>query len=104
MSGGTAYVLDLRPERVNPELVDLSELGDADAELVHRLLARHLAETDSAVAGRLLADWAESRGRFTAVVPRDYRRVLDVRQAARDAGLDPDGSEVWPRIMEAARG
>jgi glutamate synthase (NADPH/NADH) large chain len=41
---------------------------------------------------------------LTAVVPRDYRRVIEVRQAARDEGLDPDGSDVWPRIMEAANG
>jgi hypothetical protein len=29
---------------------------------------------------------------------------VEVRQAAQDEGLDPDGSDVWPRIMEAARG
>ncbi len=104
MSGGTAYVLDLRPERVNAELVDVSGLDDADAEVVHELLARHVEETESTVAARLLAEWATARGRFSAVVPRDYRRVLEVRRAASEEGLDPDGSEVWPRIMEAARG
>jgi glutamate synthase (NADPH/NADH) large chain len=104
MSGGTAFVLDLRPDRVNPELVDLAELSDEQSETVRRLVIRHAEETDSAVAARLLTDWDSARARFTAVVPRDYRRVLEVRQAARDEGLDPDGSEVWPRIMEAAHG
>jgi glutamate synthase (NADPH/NADH) large chain len=104
MSGGTAYVLDLRPGRVNPELVDLSPLTDAESETVRRLVGRHLDETDSAVAARLLQDWGSARARFTAVIPRDYRRVVEVRQAAQDQGLDPDGSDVWPRIMEAARG
>ncbi len=104
MSGGTAYVLDLRPERVNPELVDLTPLTDEEAGQVHALLVRHAEETESAVAGRLLADWPAARDRFTAVIPRDYRRVLDVRRRAESDGLDPDGSEVWPQIMEAARG
>jgi glutamate synthase (NADPH/NADH) large chain len=104
MSGGTAYVLDLRPGRVNPELVDLSALTDTESETVRRLVGRHLDETDSAVAARLLQDWGSARARFTAVIPRDYRRVVEVRQAAQDQGLDPDGSDVWPRIMEAARG
>ncbi|MFL6100662.1 MAG: glutamate synthase large subunit [Actinomycetales bacterium] len=104
MSGGTAYVLDLRPGRVNPELVDLSPLTDAESESVRRLVVRHEEETDSVVAARLLEDWGSARSRFTAVIPRDYRRVVAVRQAAQDQGLDPDGDDVWPRIMEAANG
>jgi glutamate synthase (NADPH/NADH) large chain len=104
MSGGTAFVLDLRPGRVNPELVDLSALTDEQSDAVRRLVTRHAEETDSAVAHRLLEDWGSARSRLTAVVPRDYRRVIEVRQAARDEGLDPDGSDVWPRIMEAANG
>ena len=93
-----------RPDRVNPELVDLSELSDEQSDVVRRLVTRHAEETDSAVAARLLQDWGSARSRFTKVLPRDYRRVLEVRQAARDEGLDPDGSDVWPRIMEAANG
>jgi glutamate synthase (NADPH) large chain len=104
MSGGTAYVLDLRPGRVNPELVDLSPLTDEEAEAVRQLVARHQDETDSVVAARLLDDWSSARARFTAVIPRDFRRVVEVRQAAEQQGLDPDGAEVWPTIMEAARG
>ena len=41
MSGGVAYVLDLRPERVNPELVDLAPLRESDEEVVHDLLVKH---------------------------------------------------------------
>jgi len=56
------------------------------------------------VAQRLLSDWDDARGRFTLVLPRDYQRVLDVRAQAEVEGLDPDGAEVWDRIMEASRG
>ncbi|MGN6636430.1 MAG: glutamate synthase-related protein, partial [Oryzihumus sp.] len=104
MSGGVAYVLDLRPERVNSELVDLTPLREGDEKAVHELLTRHREWTDSAVAARLLADWDNVKSRFTLVLPRDYQRVLDVRAAAESEGLDPNGTQVWERIMEASRG
>ncbi|HET9657370.1 MAG TPA: glutamate synthase large subunit [Kineosporiaceae bacterium] len=104
MSGGTAYVLDLRPIRVNSELVELLEPDPEDLELVRSLVQRHLDETGSVVARRLLEDWEDSAPRFTKVMPRDYARVVAVRRQAETEGLDPDGDVVWARIMEAARG
>ena len=62
------------------------------------------AWTDSPVAARLLADWDTARSAFTLVLPRAYQRVLDVRSKAAAEGLDPDGAQVWERIMEASRG
>ncbi|MGI8718535.1 MAG: glutamate synthase large subunit [Lapillicoccus sp.] len=103
MSGGAAYVLDLRPDLVNTELVDLMPLREQDQEVVRDLLTRHAAWTESPVAVRLLDEWDDARGRFTLVLPRDYQRVLDVRAQATADGLDPDGAEVWDRIMEASR-
>jgi len=38
------------------------------------------------------------------VVPRDYAAVLETRQTAAAEGLDPDGDEVWSRILEVTRG
>jgi glutamate synthase (NADPH/NADH) large chain len=104
MSGGTAYVLDLRSARVNTEMVDLEPLDEDDLALLHALIRRHREETESAVAGRLLLDWEDAKSRFTKVMPRDYARVLTVRKKAQDDGLDLDGDEVWNRIMEASNG
>jgi glutamate synthase (NADPH) large chain len=104
MSGGIAYVLDLRAVRVNTEMVDLESLDDADCALLHALVQRHRTETESAVAWRLLQDWDSAVTRFTKVMPRDYARVLAVRTRAEAEGLDLDGDEVWNRIMEASRG
>ncbi len=104
MSGGVAYVLDLRPERVNPEMVDLSRLRPDDETNLRQLLEAHVRWTDSSVAQALLADWNAARERFTLVLPRIYQRVLDVRAQAEQEGLDPDGTVVWNRIMEASRG
>jgi glutamate synthase (NADPH) large chain len=104
MSGGVAYVLDLRPVRVNSDLVDLQPLDADDATLVRELVQRHRTETESAVAWRLLQDWDAAAARFTKVMPRDYARVLAVRTRAEAEGLDLEGDEVWNRIMEASRG
>jgi glutamate synthase (NADPH/NADH) large chain len=89
---------------VNPELVDLEEPDVEDLELVRALVQRHLDETGSRVARRLLADWEGAARRFTKVMPRDFARVLAVRAQAEAEGLDPDSDVVWTRIMEAAHG
>ncbi|MCU1509976.1 MAG: gltB, partial [Glaciihabitans sp.] len=109
MSGGTAYVYDLRPERVNRDSLAtgellLEELGSADVAIVRDLLERHRDETDSAVAGRMLENMDETIARFTKVLPRDFAAVLATRAEAVHEGLDPDGDVVWSRILEVTGG
>ena len=103
MSGGSAWVLDLDPERVNTELVDTEPVpaGSAAADELRALVTRHVGETGSAVGAALLADWPAALARLTAVVPREYRRALQVLDAARADGLDADATA--ERLMEAAR-
>jgi glutamate synthase (NADPH/NADH) large chain len=90
MSGGTAFVLNLDPSRVNPELVDLTPLTDEEQDRVRELLDRHCAETGSTVAERLLKDWPAAVADFTAVVPRDYKRVMELIRTAEAAGHNID--------------
>jgi glutamate synthase (NADPH/NADH) large chain len=97
MSGGIAYVLDLPEIRVNIEMVDLDQVEEADAAFLREVVERHLTETGSAVAAKLLADWDASR--FTKVMPKDYKRVLS---AASQAELE--GRDVNEAVMAAAHG
>jgi glutamate synthase (NADPH/NADH) large chain len=90
MSGGTAFVWNLDTARVNPELVDLTPLTDGEQETLHALVGKHFAETGSAVAERLLKDWPEAVVEFTAVVPRDYKRVMEAIRTAEAAGRNID--------------
>ena len=99
MSGGIAYVLDLRPERVNREMVDLEEPDEQDAEFLREIVERHLAETGSTVAKALLADWDAALKRFSKIMPLDYKRVLAARAAAEAEGRDIDEA-----VMAAAHG
>jgi glutamate synthase (NADPH/NADH) large chain len=99
MSGGVGYVLDLARHRVNGEMVDVEELDGEAAQWLRDVLERYRAETDSAVATSLLADWGRWSERFSVIMPRDYRRAMEARRAAEAAGYDVDVA-----VMEAARG
>jgi glutamate synthase (NADPH/NADH) large chain len=72
MSGGTAYVVDLDPAKVNTEMVDLDPLDEGDLETLRQMLTDHITETGSPVAAKLI----DQLERFTKVMPRDYKRVL----------------------------
>jgi glutamate synthase (NADPH/NADH) large chain len=98
MSGGQGFVLDLDVALVNPELVEVEPLSAEDAELLQAVVSRHARYTGSAVARALLRDWPAARARFSAIVPRDYKRVLDATRRARAAGEDVDDA-----VMAAAR-
>jgi len=89
MSGGVAYVLDLDATRVNPEMVDLEMPDDERMAELHDAMQRHWEETDSAVARALLDDWPNAQRRFTLVMPREYKRVLEAQARALASGLDP---------------
>jgi glutamate synthase (NADPH/NADH) large chain len=102
MSGGTAYVLDLEEQRVNREMVELGRVPDDVADELRELIRRHQEETGSTGAETLLADWDATLVRFTQVMPRDYRRVLEARAEALRDGLDED--EAAKRIMEVLHG
>jgi glutamate synthase (NADPH/NADH) large chain len=99
MSGGIAYLLDAATGRVNTEMVDLESLDAEDEQLLATLVQRHATLTGSPVAEALLRDWDASLQRFTKVMPRDYRRVLEATRRAQEAGRD-----VELEIMEVARG
>ena len=107
MSGGIAYVLDedgsFEP-RCNLAMIDLEpveaeeDAGDqGEGKFLREVVERHHAETGSAVAARLLADW--DPGRFTKVMPKDYKRVLSAASQAEREGRDIDEA-----VMAAAHG
>ena len=99
MSGGVAYILDLVPSRVNTEMVDVEALSDADAEELQGIVRQHAEETGSPVAAALLVNWSAAVARFSKIMPRDYRRVLEASARATSEGRD-----VLAAIMEATRG
>ena len=82
-TGGMAFVHDpdeTFERRVNPDTLLWSRLapgGHWDAEL-RALVARHVQETGSSLAARILNDWEGQRGHFWHVIPKEYARYLPV--------------------------
>ncbi len=109
MSGGTAYVRNLKPERLNKEAMasgelEVGPLGSGDAQIVLDLLAKHSELTGSPLAGRLLEDVEGTLASIHKVTARDFQAVMRTRAQANIEGLDPDGDEVWDRILEVTGG
>jgi glutamate synthase (NADPH/NADH) large chain len=102
MSGGVAFVLDLKTHRVNAELVELEPVTGKAADELKAIVTKHFEETGSTVAEELLADWEAALPRFTEVMPSDYKRVLEAREEALEEGLNED--EAAARIMEVLHG
>jgi glutamate synthase (NADPH/NADH) large chain len=105
MSGGVAYVYDPHgsfPALVNYEMVELEPLDDDDRALVRELVERHHAYTGSVVAEHLLSSWPLAVAHFRKVMPKDYKRVLQVMEEASTTGLSE--SETLERIMAASHG
>ena len=99
MSGGVAFVLDLDVARVNGEMVDVEPLSDSDSVELQSIVRDHADETASTVAVALLSDWESSARRFSKIMPRDYKRVLEASARARAEGRDE-----LTAIMEATHG
>ena len=101
MSGGIAFVLDVDRRfiaMVNLDMVDVEEPDQDDRVWLRDRVERHLAETDSSVARRLLDNWETSVGHFAKVMPREYKRVLAAQRQAEADGTDP-----MDAVMAAAR-
>jgi len=103
MSGGIAYVLDLKgdfAQRCNPSMVELEpvapeaeqrskgghelwHLGQTDEANLRRLIEAHAKHTGSRRAQEILEKWADFRARFVKVFPKEYRRALGELAASR---------------------
>src|SRR5581483_10795123 len=102
MSGGVAYVYDPARtfgQRVNTEMVEVEPLDPDDQATVRALIERHLAETESAVAARILEKWDAEILEFVKVMPSDYRRILEATRVA-----ELEGRSVDEAVMAAAHG
>jgi glutamate synthase (NADPH/NADH) large chain len=99
MSGGRAFILDLNPNLVNKEMVDILSVPADQSETLHALISKFFAETGSQVAHQLLQNWSDGLQRFSMVMPRDYARVLDVIDKAERSGKSAEQA-----IMEVLNG
>ncbi|MGB8191111.1 MAG: glutamate synthase-related protein, partial [Chitinophagaceae bacterium] len=87
MSGGIAYVYDVRGNFINncnQDMVDLDPVNEADARELYDLIDKHHVYTKSMVARFVLNDFDHQVKNFIKVYPKDYKRVM---QAASHESL-----------------
>jgi glutamate synthase (NADPH/NADH) large chain len=109
MSGGYAYVYKLQDFNVNAEALRDDELRllkptPEQARELRELIVQHETETGSHIARTLLQDFEAEVENFSVVMPTDYASVLQILEDAASNGDDPEGQEVWDRILEATNG
>ena len=98
MSGGVAYVLDPRHDlylRVNKELVTLSGVTEKhDIQALLDLIAEHVEATGSAVGRAILRDFDSHLPDFKKVMPKDFKRMLDLIAAMESKGMSRENAEI----------
>ncbi|MBT8122384.1 MAG: glutamate synthase subunit alpha, partial [Gammaproteobacteria bacterium] len=75
-------------------LVDVDhDMTRYDALRLHRLVTRHVHYTDSARGRKILENWNEYLPKFVKVMPVDYRRALQERQASQSTTTQTAGGK-----------
>jgi len=83
MSGGIAYIYDIDKgfkERCNLEMVELEGVSVDDVRNIYDLLRNHYRYTQSQVAGKILDNFAREIKKFIKVMPREYKRILEMKE------------------------
>jgi glutamate synthase domain-containing protein 2/glutamate synthase domain-containing protein 1/glutamate synthase domain-containing protein 3 len=96
MSGGIAYILDIRgdfPMRCNADMVGLHALEESsEVSLVYDMIRRHVERTRSRRGSEILERWTELLPRFIKVYPNDYRRVIDAQRELTRSGMSKEAA------------
>ncbi len=98
MSGGVAYVLDPRHDlylRVNKELVAMSAVTEKhDIQALRELIGEHTAATGSTVGRAILEDFDRRLPDFKKIMPKDFKRMLDLIAAMEARGMSREDAEI----------
>ncbi|KAG0047681.1 glutamate synthase [NADH] [Gryganskiella cystojenkinii] len=100
MSGGIAYVLDLKGDfksKVNMEMVEFETVNDAEEIAWFKdTLEDHRHYTGSAIADRVLKNLGQYLPKVVKVMPTDYKKVLEAQRAAKIAATTQRAEVVTP--------
>ena len=84
MSGGIAYVYDLKgtfAANCNKEMVDLDPCDVHDKNELFTMLQKHFEYTGSTIAKFILEDLNNQLKYFVKVFPKDYKKVVQAKEA-----------------------
>ncbi|WP_250277665.1 glutamate synthase large subunit [[Clostridium] colinum] len=93
MSGGIAYVYNEDgefPNKCNLQLISLEELNNEDKEDLKQMLQNHYKYTNSPKAKKMLDNIEVEINKFTKVIPKAYKKVIEQIKIAKEEGLSED--------------
>lgn len=91
MSGGIAYILDFDEIYCNKSLVILEKIETQEEQNdLKGMIEKHTLYTGSPLGRNVLDDWKNYSQRFTKVIPRDYKQMLENIDKAHKSGLAGD--------------
>lgn len=91
MSGGIAYILDFDKINCNTSMVLLEKFeSEEEANEIKAMIESHVAHTGSPLGKKILADWKNYSLRFTKVIPKAYKQMLENIDKAYKMGLSGD--------------
>jgi glutamate synthase (NADPH/NADH) large chain len=83
-------------------MVDLDAIDADELTWLCETIERHAELTGSLIAKALLADWDVSARHFVKIMPKDYKRVMNVMREAEEKQLSE--AETLSLVMGAAHG
>lgn len=94
MSGGVAYVLDVDGKfnlHCNTDMVNIEAVEtEADKLDLKTMIENHVKYTGSAIGKAVIEDFDNYLGKFVKVMPRDYKRMLEVIKKVEAQGYSGD--------------
>ncbi|MGL5151377.1 MAG: glutamate synthase large subunit [Clostridium sp.] len=90
MSGGIGYILDENntlKRNLNRELIVLELPSDEEYNLIFSLIKEHVNETGSEKGKMILSKFDEYKVHFNKVIPRDYKKVIEIYNRYISMGL-----------------
>ncbi|WP_045522226.1 glutamate synthase large subunit [Neobacillus niacini] len=95
MSGGIAYVFAEDKEAFkylcNQELIEFESVSStADQDELKQLIENHFHYTESVKASCVLENWEEYVRKFVKVIPKDYKRMIQLIEEQKLAGLSEE--------------
>ena len=98
MSGGIAYVLDIKRDlymRINKSMVSMETVTERhDIEELRDLIERHVNATGSQLGKRILANFSAYLPSFKKVIPQDYSRMLQAILQREERGMTREQAEI----------
>jgi glutamate synthase (ferredoxin) len=99
MSGGVAYILDFEEIYCNKSLILMEKIAsEKELKEIREMIRKHVAHTGSPLGRKVLDVWADYAPRFTKIIPKDYKKMMENIDRAHKAGLS--GEEALTAAFE----